>query len=779
VWRLDGREHGTTEVLPLGNRAAAVASVLFLGEDGSIVIGDAAERRSLTDPDRVVREFKRRIGDDTPIFVGGYPYPAHDLAATMIRWVVERVTEREGGPPNRVAITHPAGWGAYKKELMRTALVALGVEDTIFLPEPEAAAISYAAQERVAAGATIAVYDLGGGTFDAAVVRKTDDDTFVLLGSADGLDHLGGADFDEAVFTHVRAGLGADFDALDFQDPGVLSSVALLRRECTEAKEALSSDTEVSIPALLPGINSHVRLGRGEFEEMIRPALEDTVESLSRAIRSADITSDDLAAVLLVGGSSRVPLVSQLVSAELGRPVVVDADPKTTVALGAALWIGAQPVAAEAAEDAAESSPDTLTLAPVAADADEEPVTADDQPTIPPRIPDQRRPHEYSEASRRRKLLSNALFGMAPTALIGGVLLGAFTLTPQDGWQSLPDVFGHSEAKPPSAEAAPKPARAPHVLAAPQAAARPGAAPSTEGVSPAANSKTSVAGSLGPSRAREVVPQERSGQNPPMAAEANAPVQRPSWLYPQRQGGQPAHGGRVTAPARPVAPPDTAQEAARPSPGSAQNPQQSASDAQAPPDLPPPPDSASEPMPLPAPQPPAESDPGPSDPAPSDPGPSDPAPSDPVQSEPRPLPAPEPAPEPDPSTDPSTQTGQTGQPGQSGQPGESGSAVEPAPESAPEVQSTPKLQRSSSYPSYSESTGDPLKYSTSTGDPAAYSQSGDPGTYSQSGDPAAYSKSSGDPATYSHPEQSSSAKADRQSDQPAQVKPSKSTGSQA
>ena len=346
IWRPDDQQH-KAEVVALSGRMPSVSSVLFLAADGSVLVGEAAERRALTDPERVVREFKRRIGDDTPLLVGGQPYAAQDLAAMMVRWVVDRVAEREGGPPDRIAITHPAGWGPYKKDLLSRALAAVGLTDLTFIAEPEAAAVSYATQERVEADSTIAVYDLGGGTFDAAVVRKTGTGSFSLLGSADGLEQLGGADFDEAVFTHVQAVLsahqdGAQWDALDTEDPNVLSGLARLRRECIEAKEALSSDTDVSIPVLLPGVSAHVRLVRGEFEDMIRPALEDTVDSLSRAIDSAGLSSADLGAVLLVGGSSRVPLVSQLVSARLGCPVVVDADPKTTIAMGAALSIAPQ-----------------------------------------------------------------------------------------------------------------------------------------------------------------------------------------------------------------------------------------------------------------------------------------------------------------------------------------------------------------------------------------------------------------------------------------------------
>jgi actin-like ATPase involved in cell morphogenesis len=313
-----------------------VSSVVFLGEGGQVVVGEAAERRAVTDPDRVVRGFKRRIGDEVPMMAGGVAYAAPEIAAMVVRWVVERVAAREGGPAAGIVLTHPAGWGAYKIESLARALRAADLGQVRFATEPEAAAAGYAVQERVEPGRTIAVYDLGGGTFDAAVVRKTEAGGFCVLGQPQGLEQLGGADFDDAVFAHVLAAVPA-LAKLDGEDPAVLAASAVLRRECTEAKEALSADTDVTIPVLAPGIQSQVRLVRAEFEDMIRTQVSETVQALRRTLQSAQLEPDELDVVLLVGGSSRVPLVAQLVSAELGRPVAVDADPKVTIALGAAL----------------------------------------------------------------------------------------------------------------------------------------------------------------------------------------------------------------------------------------------------------------------------------------------------------------------------------------------------------------------------------------------------------------------------------------------------------
>ncbi|NMH76881.1 Hsp70 family protein, partial [Pseudonocardia xinjiangensis] len=334
IGRSGGRP-GDTEIVNLGDRSSAVPSVLYIGDDGTVVVGEAAERRAVSHPDHVVREFKRRIGDPTPILVAGRPWAPEELSARLVRWVVDRAAQREGGPAVRVAVTHPASWGAHKKDRLGGALAGQGLPVT-FIAEPQAAALHYAAGERVEPGSTIAVYDLGGGTFDAAVVHK-DGHGFTLLGRPEGLERLGGIDFDEVVFEHVRQGLPEAFEGLDDNDPAVLSAVAAVRRECTEAKEALSSDTEVAIPVMTPAGQGSVRLHRSEFEAMIRPRVEESVDALRRAVSSAGLAPAQLSAVLLVGGSSRIPLVGQLVSEQLGRPVAVDADPKNAIAMGAVL----------------------------------------------------------------------------------------------------------------------------------------------------------------------------------------------------------------------------------------------------------------------------------------------------------------------------------------------------------------------------------------------------------------------------------------------------------
>jgi actin-like ATPase involved in cell morphogenesis len=361
---------GKAEIVSLGNRAATIPSVVFLRDDGTILAGEAASRRALSEPTRVAQEFKRRLGDPTPIVLGGTPYSAEALMAKLLAWVVERVNEQQGGPHDLVAVTYPANWGPYKRELLDQAIRIAEIRDSVTLTEPEAAAIYYATQERVEPGAIVAVYDLGGGTFDAVVLRKTPELGFEFLGTPEGIERLGGIDLDQAVFFHVNRNLGGALDALPPDDPATVAALARLREECVAAKEALSSDSETTIHVLLPSIATDVRLTRAELEEMIRPTLAETIAALRRAIRSADLEPSQIDRVLLVGGSSRIPLVAQMVTDELGRPVAVDAHPKHAVALGAAIKaadVAAHRPAPTAAVPPTTAAPATAALADVPA----------------------------------------------------------------------------------------------------------------------------------------------------------------------------------------------------------------------------------------------------------------------------------------------------------------------------------------------------------------------------------------------------------------------------
>lgn len=371
---------GVADVVNLGNRVTSMPSVVYLAEDGSFVVGEAAERRSQTDPGRVAREFKRRLGDNTPVFLGGTPCSADLLTAELLRSTLEMVQQRRGGPPASVVLTHPAEWGPYKIDLLRQAARMTETPSFSFITEPEAAVIHYASLERIEAGSVIAVYDFGGGTFDAAVVRKTADGAEVL-GRPEGDEQLGGVDFDDLVLRHIMGQLGPELADLDDEDPAVEAALVRLKADVRDAKEGLSSVDRVDVAVLLPQLHTTVSISRADFEELLRPYIESSVATLRRAVASAGVEPTELHAVLMAGGTSRIPLVRQMIQEQLARPVALDVHPKYVVALGAA-----RAAAAQAGVDGATAGPRGTKKVPGAADTD----VAPEAPAQPaPATPDE------------------------------------------------------------------------------------------------------------------------------------------------------------------------------------------------------------------------------------------------------------------------------------------------------------------------------------------------------------------------------------------------------
>jgi Tol biopolymer transport system component/actin-like ATPase involved in cell morphogenesis len=424
----------------LGNRALQIPSVLFLTAEGDLLAGETAERRGLAEPDRVVREFKRRIGDSVPMLVAGSPYSPQSLTARLLRHVLLITQERMGSPPEQIVLTHPANWGPYKLELLDQVAQLADAGPVTRCPEPVAAATQYAAQTRVEVGATIAVYDLGGGTLDACVLRKTATG-FALLGSPEGIEHLGGIDFDDALFQHVLDMLSGRLAELDATDPDTTYRLARLRRDCVDAKEALSFDTETSLPVALPGLSTTVRLTRAEFEALIRPPLEETVRAMERTLRSAHVTEHQLAAIVLIGGSSRIPLVGELLHNAFATPTALDTHPKHDVVLGAMRTADPRPAGSPAPISRPESPQAPLSeLEVTAAPGESEPPSdaAGDAGPAGPGPPEPTRdettspdPEWAGERGRRRGLVILVCSAAALVALSGVGLVRI--LTDDDG----------------------------------------------------------------------------------------------------------------------------------------------------------------------------------------------------------------------------------------------------------------------------------------------------------------------------------------------------------
>src|SRR6056297_672383 len=348
---------GPARVVQLTGTSNTVPSVVSI-TDGAVVAGEAAERRLVSDPSSTARAFKRRLGDATPIVLGGEAYSAEVLTGHLLREVLHRVEQSEGAPPAVVGLSHPAAWGPFRLDLLRDAARHAGIDDVVLVPEPVAAAV--ANRDRVEPGALVAVYDLGGGTFDAAVVRMGDagSDAVTVVGTPEGVERLGGIDFDQAVLAHVDTVLGGQVFGLDRTDPDARGALMRLRAECQAAKEHLSQDSDVDIPVSLPGLQTSVRMTRAEFEAAVRPRLADSLAVFDRVAASAGAGWEDISAVLLVGGSSNIPVVAQLVGEHTGRPVLTATSPHLAIASG---------TATVAAATAAVAAPAAPSVAPAAA----------------------------------------------------------------------------------------------------------------------------------------------------------------------------------------------------------------------------------------------------------------------------------------------------------------------------------------------------------------------------------------------------------------------------
>ncbi|MGZ3140971.1 Hsp70 family protein [Lentzea chajnantorensis] len=301
--------------------ALVVPSLLQLTDAGTFSVGDV-------DPGGwLASGFARRIGDAVPFSLGPEVVPAEELTALLVLWVVGEVVARQGEQPRHVAVTHPAGWGPYRRGLLHAALRQVGLPEVTLVPEPLAAAENHAVLARVLPGSTLAVFSLGSHAFSASVVRRTPGRTFELLNHVDAVDHPAGADFDDVLAALVRGRLGKD----------AFVSAA----ECEAAKRAFG-------PAV---VVAGAEVTRDEFAEELRPAVDQLVSTFVRAVGA-----DRPEAVLMVGGAVRTPVIGDALSATVDCRVLAEAAPEHSVAKGAAVAARLVVVGPEAEPEPSDTS---------------------------------------------------------------------------------------------------------------------------------------------------------------------------------------------------------------------------------------------------------------------------------------------------------------------------------------------------------------------------------------------------------------------------------------
>ena len=319
--------------------SATMSSAVFANEDGTLLVGRDAERRARLEPARFEPNPKHRVDEGT-LLLGESVVPVTEALGAVLRRVAEETARQLGGSqPDEVRLTHPAQWGPIRRNVLLAAARLAGFgSNLVLVPEPVAAAAHFASfpGQGIAPGQALAVYDLGAGTFDCAVVGATPNGYTVL--AEGGLPDLGGLDVDQALLEHV----GREVSHRDPQRWQLLlrpESTAdrrarrALLEDVKAAKEALSRLTQTEVP--MPEPFDDVLVTRAELEALVRPALLRSTELVAGTVRSAGLDPRRLAGIYLVGGSSRIPLVATLLTEQLGvLPTSLD-QPETAVALGA------------------------------------------------------------------------------------------------------------------------------------------------------------------------------------------------------------------------------------------------------------------------------------------------------------------------------------------------------------------------------------------------------------------------------------------------------------
>lgn len=312
-------------------------SCVGLSPDGELLVGCSARNQSLVYPERTVSSIKRKMGSDEAIVLGEKSFTPAEVSALILRELAEWAAHALGTTIRKAVITVPAYFSDAQRQATREAGALAGLEVLRILNEPTAASLAYGLG--CDEGKNVLVYDLGGGTFDVSLVRTEADVTEVL--ASHGNNHLGGDDFDQLLLDRLLE-LFQDHHGIDLRDQHP-ASYSRLRWAAEEAKRKLSFEPYATVReealATVDGRPLHLEttLTGDDFEEMIRPLVESTLASVSRAINDAGLTAGEIDEVVLVGGSTRIPLVQQTLAQRVGLTPRQDIHPDLCVVLGAGL----------------------------------------------------------------------------------------------------------------------------------------------------------------------------------------------------------------------------------------------------------------------------------------------------------------------------------------------------------------------------------------------------------------------------------------------------------
>lgn len=311
-------------------------SFVGLSPDGKLLVGKAARNQWVVAPERTVKSIKRKMGQDVTVSLGEQTYRPQEISAMILRTLRERASRQLGQPVRKAVITVPAYFNDAQRQATREAGELAGLEVVRILNEPTAASLTYDPGQRDLR--RMLVYDLGGGTFDVSIVQAQEGVVEVLASHGD--TQLGGDDFDELLLEQVCVKFLEEHD-VDLRTSPV--SKARVLRAVEAAKRQLSTQPFVRLEEEFiaekagQALHLSMELSRAEYEDMIRPLLERTLGCVQRALEDARLQPAQIDKVVLVGGSTRTPLVSELLQDRLGLPPHQEVNPDLCVAMGAAI----------------------------------------------------------------------------------------------------------------------------------------------------------------------------------------------------------------------------------------------------------------------------------------------------------------------------------------------------------------------------------------------------------------------------------------------------------
>ncbi len=333
-------EGGEPIVIPNPEGARTTPSVVAVSKTGERLVGQVAKRQAVSNPENTIVSIKRKMGSDTKVTMGGKQYSPQEISAMILQKLKSDAEAYLGSPVTQAVITVPAYFTDAQRQATKDAGKIAGLEVMRIINEPTAAALAYGMDKDEAQ--KIMVFDLGGGTFDVSILEISDG-VFEVL-ATNGNNHLGGDDFDERIINWLADGFASENGGIDLRKDKM--ALQRLKEAAEKAKIELSGtmSSAISLPFITADATGpkhlEATLTRAKFDELTRDLVEATMGPTKQALADAGISVGEIAKVLMVGGSSRIPAVQEAVKKYLGKEPFKGINPDECVAIGAAIQAG-------------------------------------------------------------------------------------------------------------------------------------------------------------------------------------------------------------------------------------------------------------------------------------------------------------------------------------------------------------------------------------------------------------------------------------------------------